>query len=40
MGELKMDFFKIYTVLLTILGIGILFALGYVLVSIGGLFFR
>jgi hypothetical protein len=39
MGELKMDFFKLYTILLTILGMGALFALGYILVSIGGLFF-
>jgi hypothetical protein len=39
MGEIKMDFFKLYTILLTIVGMAVLFALGYVLVSIGSLFF-
>ena len=39
MGEKKMDFFKLYTILLTIVGMAALFALGYVLVSIGSLFF-
>jgi hypothetical protein len=39
MGEMKMDFFKLYTILLTILGMAVLFALGYVLVSLGSLFF-
>ena len=39
MGEIKMDFVKIYTIFLTIVGMTALFAIGYVLVSFGSLFF-
>lgn len=34
-----MDFIKIYTIILTIVGFAVLFSLGYVLVSFGSLFF-
>jgi len=34
-----MDFIKIYTIILTIIGLTVLFALGYVVVSFGSLFF-